>query len=382
MRLKPLNLPKFILSSVIGFCFLSLGYTQNATSNKNLDSLYKYYDLSNSDSLSVEARLTHLDVFLNGVNTFNIDSLLLKGLMQKTFLLGKIQQYDSAIIYTNRLFELARKNKDTTYLKKALIKNAFYHKRKSNLSKSFYYYSELYEIAKLTGDKVYFTESLLQMSNIQQDLGDYSGCLITAFKGLESAKDINNLRQISGLYHIIAVANREQKNLEEAILYNDKTLSLVKDSIVKNKIGFRNTIIFQNTRANLLADLGRYDEAVSVFEMLLSDTELKKDRYEYPRVLSNLAYVLWLRNKENKDSERLFHDALKIQNDNKDIRGLISSNIYMTRYYFEKDKNKSLLHAEKAYYYANERNHLIEALDALSYLIKLKENPKIEAKKL
>ncbi|TSE02779.1 helix-turn-helix domain-containing protein [Aquimarina algiphila] len=217
------------------------------------------------------------------------------------------------------------------------------------------------------------------MANIQTSLGDFSGSKTTAIDGVRYLEKTADLRNLAGLYHIISVANKESKRYDEARRYNERALALGKDSFSINTIGIKNILIFKNTKALILTGEGEYQEAIRLLKTLESDTILQQDKNEYARVLSNLGYVQWLENKENKNSVKLLLKAKIIREEMNDASGLIASNIDLTKFYFEKDKTKALYHAEAAYKNAKIRRNLVSMIEALGYIFKLKENVSKEA---
>ncbi|WP_109435999.1 AraC family transcriptional regulator [Aquimarina sp. AU119] len=348
-------------------------------SQKQQDSLTQYYKLSKADSLPIPIRLEYINSFLKGAYSSQQDSLIYIGLMRKTRLLGQVKQYDSAIIYTRQLYDLAIEKKDTLYVQKALLKFGIYHKKSNQLATSFKYHTERFKLSKITKDTITLGRSLLDMANIQTSLGDFSGSKTTAIDGVRYLEKTADLRNLAGLYHIISVANKESKRYDEARRYNERALALGKDSFSINTIGIKNILIFKNTKALILAAEGQYQEAIRLLKTLESDTILQQDKNEYARVLSNLGHLQWVDGKENKYSEKLLLKGLALRNEINDVGGLMSSNIHLTRYYFEKDRSKALKYAEAAYKNAKIRGDLVFIIKALGYIFKLKENVSKEA---
>ncbi|WP_106794480.1 hypothetical protein [Aquimarina sp. Aq78] len=349
-------------------------------SSKQLENITQKYDLSNIDSLSISTRLYHVSSFLEGAWLSEQDSLIYKGLMQKTWLLGKAKLYDSAIVYTHQLYDLARQNRDTVYIRNALTKLGIYYKNNNQSTKAFQYYNEAFKISRISKDTMGAGRSLHQMANIQASLGDYLGCKTTAIDGVTYLEHTSDLRNLAGLYHIISVANRQQKNYKEALKYNEQAITLGKDSISINTIRLKNILIFKNTQANILADQGKYKQAVTILKTLSLDPIVKQNQVEYARVLGNLGHVQWLDSKDNKNSEALLLDALVIRKKINDIKGILTSNIYLTKYYLDKDKTKALEYAEAAYQYAKQRHSLTSTLKVLGLVFELKEKTNEEAK--
>ncbi len=349
-------------------------------SQKELDSVFKYYELSNSNSLSLPKRSTFASSFLNAAFLYKQDSLIYKGLMQKTWLLGKTKQYDSAIIYSHKLYDLAIQNGDTFYIKSALLKLGIYHKKNDEFAEAFQYYNEIFKISRELKDTLRAGRSLLNMANMQTMLGDYSGSKTTAIDGLKYVESTADLISLSGLYHIISVANRKQNNYKEAFKYNSLALALGKDSISINSIGINNVLKFENTKALILADTTNYNQALFILSELEENPTVRNNKKEYARVIANLGYVQWLQNKDNEISEKLFLETKKIRISIGDVDGLFASNIYLTNYHLKKNKAKALEYANAAYQNALELKSLTSIIEALGYIFQLKEDTNEEAK--
>ncbi|TSE08091.1 tetratricopeptide repeat protein [Aquimarina algiphila] len=384
MKLWRVDFLLHTIMRVLILCTISLTYGQSkeqtSLSQKQLDNITQHYTLSNVDSLSLSQRLYHVSSFLKGAKLSQQDSLVYKGLRQKTWLLSKSKQFDSAIIYSHELYDLARQNKDTFFITNALTKLGFYNKKNSELAESFKYYNEGFKISKISKDSINMGRSLLQMANIQASLGDYSGSKTTAVDGVVYLEKTTDLRNLGGLYHIISVAHIEQKKYEEAFRYNDLALSLGKDSLSAKRIGIKNILVFRNTKANILAKQGKYQKALTILKELVSDPVVQNDRWEYARVIDNLGYIQWLEDEKNENSEQLLLNAKKIREEINDIQGLIASNIHLTKYYFKNDKIKASEYAEGAYQNAKGHRTLTSILEALDFVFKFKENTNEEAK--
>lgn len=383
MRLWRVTFPTTIF--IWGFVLfnLSLGFCQNQgrifLSEQKLDSLENYYQLSKSDSLSLSERLTNVSYFLKGILSSKHDSLIYNGFMQKTWLLGRIQQYDSAIAYSLQLYDFAKRNQDTTYIIRACSKLGLYNKNSNQLAKAFEYYNEVYRISRIIGDSTIAGRNLLYMSNIQAMLGDYSGSKTTAIDGVKYLKNTNDIRSLSGLYHSISVANSEQNNNEEALKYNILALALNTNDSISNALSRNSILSFKNSKALIYANQKKYKEATSILLDLKSDTIVKKNKRKYARVIGNLGYIYWLQDSNNEKTEKLLLESREIRNEIKDVQGLIASNIYLTKYFLERNKLTALKYAEEAYQNAKTRRNLISIIESLGLIFQLKEDTKEEA---
>lgn len=364
---------------IVLFCTSQRILCQTKNHRGKLDSIENYYFTSNDTCLSIPTRLENLNRFLNGAYYYREDSLIYKGLRQKTWLLNKNKMYDSAIYYTNKLYDLAKDNKDTIYIEKAFTKLGIYYKNNDQLNQSFKYHNEAFKISRKIEDSVSAGKSLLFMANIQKSLGDFTGSKTTAIDALKYLENSSELKKIVGLYLNISIAYREQKDYAKALEYNSKSLYLRKDSLLINKIGRKNFLKLKTARANILSDQKRYKESIFILSELLSDSSVLKSKKEHARILSNLGYIKWLKNKENTISDSLLLKALRIRKKINDSQGLIASNIHLAKYYFDTDKKKALKYAEVAYNYAHKRNSLPSILEALGLVFDLKEETNTEA---
>ncbi len=375
MKLWRVNSPSFIgvwgLISCIIFSAFSQKKEEPFMTAIQLDSIYYSYKLSKEDSISLNKRLKYINSFLRASKGFPNDSLLYIGLMRKTTLLGKVRRFDSAIVYSKKLYEVAKENQDTSYMIKAYIKLGRYHRNNHELTKAFSYYNEAFKISRISKDLISSGKSLLQMANIQASLGDFSGSKTTAIDGVKYIENTTNVKTLSGLYHIISVANRGQKNYKEALKYNNKAFEV--------DTSLNGIQILKNTKANILADQKNYKNAIFLLKELVSDSLVRKSKGRYAIVLDNLGYIQWLQNPENEDSEELLLRAREMRQEINDIPGLIASNIHLTKYYLQKDKSKALLYALAAYENAKKRRSLTSIIEALEFVFKLKDNTKEEA---
>ncbi len=369
----------FLWSTTIIIAFTEVK-AQDILSETEISTLYHNYQLSKVKSIPITKRFDYVNAFIKAGHKYQQDSLVYLGLMRKTWLFGKIQQYDSAIVYTNQLYNFAKKNKDTTYIKKALKKLGIYYTNNNRLDDAFQYYNQSFRISRVSRDSLEAGKNLLYMANIQSMLGDHSGSKTTAVEGVKYMTKTLDLRCLSGLYHIISVANLEQKNFREAFKYNTQALALGEDDIAINSIGIKSILIFKNTKALILANQKKYDNAIAILQQLSSDPIVQQDQREYARVIGNLGYVQWLANKNNQNTEALLLKALKIREDEEDFYGLIANNIHLTKYYFDTNKPKALAYAEAAYQNAQKIKSLTDIIEALGFIFELKENTNAEAK--
>jgi len=361
----------YFTSLIFFFILLSCTTNENTKDNRITDlavsDANKFYGLSNSDTLDLNQRLFFLNKYINLIQD---DSSMIKGLKQKTFLLGKKRAYDSCIIYSKKLRDIAIRNNDSLNVGKALYKLGLYNRQINKIQESFNFYNQAYVNFKLINDSINSAKSLLKMSGIQKDFGDYTGSKTIAIDGLKFLEGIVMNSTRVGLNQNITIALREEGDFEKALEYNKEANKyFVSDSYSR---------VLKSTKANLLADHGKYNNAISILDSL-KDKGINKNSSEYSRIIDNLGYIYWKKDSLNEISKTLLTDAKDIRFQNSDTKGLIASNMHLAKFYFNTKPDKSIYYAEEALVNATKINSMVSQLEALGYLIKLKENPKQEA---
>jgi len=331
-----------------------------------LDSIYKIALNKKTDS---SIRLNILDTLMFYSKQREDLNYQYKSLMLKTRLLSKFD-IEKAILSSKELKALAEKKHDTIYAGKALLKLGLYNRRINKIQESFNYYNQAYVNFKLTNDSVNSAKSLLEMSKIQYNLGDFTGSKTTIIDGLKYLNNsIKNNTRV-GLYQSITVVLKEEGAFEKALEYNNEANRYFVSNYYSR--------VLKNTKANLLADKGYYDEAISILENLEYKIK-KKNSSEYSRIQDNLGYIHWEKDSLNIISEKLLTTAQETRLQNNDVKGLVASNMHLAEFYFRTKPLKSLKYAQEALLNATKIKSMVSQLEALNYIIDLKENPKKEA---
>lgn len=303
---------------------------------------------------------------------FTQDSLQIALIKDKIKLLARQKNYDSAINYSKTLLSFSKKIPDSSLLAESHFRLGFYQKKLDQYSTSFLNYNHSYRIHLALGDSLNASNRLISMANIQKGIGDFTASQETAIEALKYLIKTDHYRNVSGLYHIISVSLKEQKNYSESLKWNEKAISLLISVKKKSNLETANMLLYKNTKANILAEEQHYDESISIFKSLLEEKIVKANKIEYARLLTNLGRVKWLENPTNNESEKLLLQSLQIRKERNSISGLISSNIHLSKYYKNVDLNKSLQHATAALKNAQTLKNPISILEALDLVIPIK----------
>ncbi len=292
--------------------------------------------------------------------------------------LARQKKYDSAIFHTNKLLRLSKKNKDSSEIAKSNYRLGYYNKKKGFYELSYSHYNKALVIYTKTKDTVRIVDMLRSMANIQKNIGDLPGSKVTAIDGLQLLTNSSNLRQKHSLMHIISVSLKEEGKHLDALRWNDDIFNGLSKISIKDSTHF---CVYQNTRANIYAAAKKYSESLIILSKLLNSKVITDNKIEYARVLNNFARIKWLQEPNNVESENLFLESLEIRKKIKSVSGLISSNIHLSKYYYEKDKNKSLQYALSALKNAQKLKNPISILEALDLIIPLKTDLNLNLKK-
>ncbi|MEM8999403.1 MAG: hypothetical protein AAGB24_03995 [Bacteroidota bacterium] len=281
-----------------------------------------------------------------------------------------LKQYDSAIVYAKKMLLLSSMKGDSISMGKAHFRLGFYHKKLDSNVTAFRHYNLSYQIHRFLGDSISAASRLNSMANIQKKLGDFSGCRVTALDALALYKEVSNFERLSSIYHIISVSLKEEKGYKESLKWNDRLINLL--NAHKSKINPGSSLVYKNSRANILAELKDYETSIQILQDLLEDTMLDENRNEYARVLANLGRIKWMQNAKNHESEALMLKALDMRKSINSISGLIASNVHLTKYYQENNPKKALVFGMNALENAKKLNNPISILEALDLIIPLK----------
>ena len=285
---------------------------------------------------------------------------------------AKKKDYQNAIVHSKKLLLKAKLASDSSYINNAYWRLGYYYKILDQLDSAYFYFDKTYSMNLKLHDSIGTGDRLLDMANIQKSLGDYNGGMITATEGLKYLEGSNEIESITGLYQTISVCQKELGNDKEALRWNDKIFSLL-NAHPSADITTENLSVITITRANILAELRRYNSSFSILDSIARSTK-GNNQIQYSRAICNMGHFKWLENKNNPESESLLLNSLEIRQELNTVSGLISSTIHLAEYYFDNNKPLALAYAQKAFAYSKKLNNSVAILEALDLLLPLKKS--------
>lgn len=234
-----------------------------------------------------------------------------------------------------------------------------YFLKQNNKDSAFHYFNEVATTAK---DSPHLALAYAQMGHIQYTVGDYYGSQENLLNSIGYLDKNTGFGQqcLQTNYSEIAKTYLELKDYDAAIRYIDLALELIQDSLYKT--------IALNIKAVAHQKKKQYNEAIAIYQSILGPS--KKNKKEYARVLCNLSYTKWLKDRTAQVAPDLLR-ALHIRQAEKDTWGLNASYAHLSDYYASSHPDSALLYAHKMYATTQQINSPTDELEALQKLILL-----------
>lgn len=239
---------------------------------------------------------------------------------------------------------------------------------------AFKYFNKSRELYASVKDSLGEGYCLLHMADIQEISGDYSGCEETATEALpllENLKYRNYLSKqenlfylkykkeyLSKAYNLLGVCYKNLLNSERAIQFYNNAKNLTQDSLAH--------CILENNKATVYLQSKNYEKAYQVLIKLIKSPTVLNHTDTKAMVLNNLGAAAGALN--NPDALSYLESSLRIRTSNNDLLGMASSYIQLGAFYSTKNKNKTLLYAQKGYDIATNLKNADKRLEALKIL--------------
>ena len=266
------------------------------------------------------------------------------------------------ILNCSKVDSISEKNLGDYYYEKAEID---YYNKKYNSSFSLFNSSFQEFIAHKNPEKA--SRALAFQAIIQTIEGDYFGSEKTSTEALNliQKSKISNDNLLVSIYNQIALNKEYQKDFASSTFWYELAEK-------KNKDPYNSLVILNNIAVGFY-EQGKYDKAIIILKKINSK---KIDSLELKaRIIDNLSYVMFLKNKNYKAEKGLFV-ALKIREKEKDLWGQNAIHAHLAEYFLEKNPEKSIYHSRKMFEIAKQLDSPDDQLEALQKLIALEPSEK------
>lgn len=282
---------------------------------------------------------------------------------------AKKKEYGQAIATAKKMFLQARELKDTLHMSKALYRQAFYSEILPNLVEANLLYSQAIKYASATDDNELLISLHINKADVERQLGDFFQAQQTVKMGLDYLeKDKDSLEHYK-LYNTLGIACNDAQEFQNAQKAYSNALQYA--STLKQRAATLNNIAVNYKEQQ------NYGEAIKIYKNLLDVPELNEYPETKARITDNLGYALF-KNGDIKGG-KLMENALAQRVQLEDLNGQFASNIHLADFNIHKDNPKALSHANKALQIALKTKSPDWQLEALQYIIRLKQDPTEEA---
>ena len=361
----------FITSLVIilSFSCARKNEDSNASNHSLKDSIDAWVSQSRNTDYSYKKRALLLNKAYQKTNAIIDDSTKTKHFAKLS--LASLRLNDSVLFREINFKALlySYKTKDSTRLAEAHWDLASFFNKYAIKDSSYYNFNEAQKIYLGLNDNLTQARMLINMGNIQSNIGDYTGSEITIIKAIELLKPLNEHTRLYNCYNILGNNAASIKEHSRAIEYHNKALYYLEESNEKNVLSKQTT---NNNIAVVYQKQGQPKKAITYLKQVIShDSLYDKSPRLYARALNNLAYNKYEIN-DTRELPNLFFRAYDIFDSINYLSGKSGASYNLAQYYLkEGDSTKALVNAKKAQNFAQQINDNERVLETLRLLSKI-----------
>ena len=267
----------------------------------------------------------------------------------------------------NETLQLALQLKDSFAIADAHWSYANYYYHNKNYEKSYFHYNIAYNHFEGIQRDFETAKMLYQMSFIKGIYRDYTGSEVLIIEAIKKFKALKNYEQLYFSYNFLGGLQKDIQEYDKALFYEEKALAYL--DRFENKKNYRSSIF--NNIGNTYRYKKNYTKAIEYYNKALS----KKNRPDQlARTTNNKAYCKLMLHDTLGIQQELFR-ALRIRDSIADKTNILSSKIFISRYY-EYAKKIPL-----AFKYAQEANIMAKKLkNGSNYLETLQQMANLDPK--
>lgn len=366
--MKSIELLKYLLASFS--LILLVNCTQNnneKTGNLTPDSssIPKLIEESYDIKLPAKSRIQRIEKAIQIAKENKNDSLEFKALESKSYLLSELGMDESALKLNHEILEKSKSisNKRNIANSYFLIGNFYYEN--FNTDSAYYYFNKSKDEFIKLKDKEGIAKNSINLAMIMNDVASYFESEKLSLEALDQLKDQPNHPFLTPIYNNLAVSSGSLLNFKEELYWYDKALELTEDPYYTISINHNKAVAY-----TLLKD---YDKAIGILSEIENDDILIQYPNVKARILDNLSYAKWLKDK-NANVLEDYNKAISIFIETDDDFGLSTVYDHLFDYYKEINPNKAIEYAYKKFEITDNSNNTEDKVNALKRLITLNPN--------
>ena len=372
-----LSTKKYSLLVLFALVFLISASQQNTL----LDSINNLREKANDKSLSLDTRISYLEIVEDLTKKNSLDSLRLRS----NRILGSLyfdNDNDLAFKKINKTnLSLAVKLSDTLAMAIANFNlGSYFAYFNVKNDSAYYHYKESLGYYKFLNDIPNQINVLRNLADIQDTEKDYVGSQensVRAIKLLESQPNTEeNKERLWNLYNLLGITSQNLEDLKESIDYHSKAYE-VADGMTEGDFNKTLTI---NNMAGVYRELKDYEKALEYYKSLLEMRDIYEpyDKTFYPLIIDNIAYTRVLSGDKNfEELDALFYEAYDLSNKLDDDITKLAVTIDLAKYYSTREiPDSTYKYAIKAYGLAKQISSNDILQESMIILSKLEEGDK------
>lgn len=321
-------------------------------------------DAENLD-LSAKIRLDKANEAISLSKILNRDSTIFKAFTTKMILLDELKMDNNYLKLNQDIIKWAKHKNDKKYLANInFILGKFYYERYKSDSAYYYFNQSKIEFTKLK-DKEGVAKNSINIAMILNDVASYFESEKSSLEALENVKNNSEHPYLTPIYNNLAVSSGSLLNYEEELYWYSKALKLTTDPYY--------TISIKHNQAVALTLLKKYDQAIKSLSEIENDTILKDHPEIKARIIDNLAYARWLKDKNIQVVDK-YNEAAEIFTSIEDYFGLSVTLDHLIEYYTNIDHDKAMNYANQKYKISILSNNTESKLNALKRIVVLQPN--------
>ena len=351
------------------------GCTSKTTENKEVqainDSIKKYLDLADNDTITYDKRVKYNDKAYSLIDLNRNDTLTRYNLYCVSYKYYSFNKIDMLKSTADKLMNLSLKSKDSINIAKAYRNLGLYYMVASDNEKAILFLFKAKKIFKLLNRYDYVIRTMNSIAITQYYASDFLGSNKTSVEMIKLATKAN-FYSLNGLALTNIADNLSAlQNNEDAIKYYKRVLKEYKVKNSTNGNSLHKNYIY-NSIADRYVSLKQYDSASKYVYLNLNN---KKLSFVNPTVYSiaiSLSALIKLKTREYNKLEKQFNLAEYYFHRFNCINGRNYNQIYLSQYYEKvNNKKKAIDAANKALKLSEEYNNTADILASLDQLIKV-----------
>jgi signal transduction histidine kinase len=233
------------------------------------------------------------------------------------------------------------------------------HYKNTKYDSSYYYFSKAKSLCDVKKDTAKIIYSILKLSYIEQNQGNYSGCETTILEAFPYLKNNPKPNHHWALYNIMGNNYVQTLDYKLAFYYYNLALHLKTNQFRK--------ACSKNNIALVYMDTHNYKKAVQILLPLTLEKEVINDPEIFSIIIDNLGYSYY--KVGNTKGINYMNKSLNIKKQSNNDLGLIRSYIHLNEYYQKSNSKLANEYAQLAYEKATKVNNPDDRLESLKLLI-------------